>query len=75
MMSYMPQRLLGPGLVVAASSCLATLVPVAAQSTACPIADDSTVSQAVGSPMAGKVEVTATPSRSMWTTARMHGQR
>ena len=38
---------------------------VAAQSTACPIADDSTVSQAVGSPMAGKVEGTATPSRSM----------
>ena len=43
-----------------AAACLivAMVVPVAAQSTGCPIATDSTVSQAIGSPMSGKLDAT-----------------
>jgi hypothetical protein len=56
----MPRRLLVVGL--AAALAVAALVGsvglVAAQSTACPIAGDSTVSQAVGAPVSGSVDVT-----------------
>lgn len=47
------------GLATAALACVFPVVQVMAQSTNCPIADDSTVSQAVGSPASGKVDGTA----------------
>jgi hypothetical protein len=56
MMCRVPRRSLAFGLAAAAWSFVAQVLAVAAQPTGCPIAADSTVSGAVGSPVSGKVE-------------------
>jgi hypothetical protein len=59
MLSHVPRRSLAlVALAVAALIMVVPVVQVMGQSTGCPIADDGTASQAVGSPASGKVDVT-----------------
>jgi hypothetical protein len=58
-MSRISRRSLAFGLTVTALALVAPIFPVAAQSTGCPIVDDGTASQALGSPVLGKVDVTS----------------
>jgi hypothetical protein len=61
MLSRLCYRALASGLTALTGltlSLVVAVVPIAAQSTGCPIADDGTVSRALGVPESGKVDVT-----------------
>jgi hypothetical protein len=57
MLSHWCCRALGSGLTALILALVVAVAPVAAQSSGCPIADDQTVSRALGVPESGKVDV------------------